>query len=211
MPRPASIPGWEIATLGDFPSIRRLESRGYRLQRIEMVLGRDLTRRDADRSGAGRHQDRARARRGVGAHLGGRLLGGRDGRGARRAWRTVRQQHPRAGGAAVCRHRRGPALRRVPRTASRRAPPRHGSTRGVYQLCGAATLPAFRRRGVQSALLSARLAEARAANCDLTVVTVEPGSRSQANVQRRGFVPLYSRLVMAREIVSAGYRLQAYR
>jgi len=48
-------------------------------------------------------------------------------------------------------------------------------------------------------LLSARLAEARAENCDLTVVTVEPGSRSQANVQRRGFTPLYSRLVMARE------------
>lgn len=36
------------------------------------------------------------------------------------------------------------------------------------------------------------------AACQLAVVTVEPGSRSQANGRRRGFVPLYRRLVLAR-------------
>ena len=69
----------------------------------------------------------------------------------------------------------------------------------IFQMCGAATLPEHRRRGVQSALLAARLADARAAGCELAVVTVEPGSPSQANVVRRLFAPLYSRLVMARE------------
>ena len=42
-------------------------------------------------------------------------------------------------------------------------------------------------------------ADARTEACDLAVVTVEPGSPSQANVQRRVFSPLYSRLVLARE------------
>jgi GNAT superfamily N-acetyltransferase len=70
---------------------------------------------------------------------------------------------------------------------------------GVAQLCGAATLPAHRRRGVQTALLLARLAEAARAGCDLAVVTTLPGSRSQLNVQRRGFELLYTRAVLVRE------------
>ena len=67
---------------------------------------------------------------------------------------------------------------------------------GVAQLCGAATLPPFRRRGLQTALLHARLADASAAGCDVAVVTTEPGSRSQENVQRAGFALLYSRAVL---------------
>ena len=70
--------------------------------------------------------------------------------------------------------------------------------RGVAQLCGAATLPAYRRRGVQTALLEARLADAAAAGCDLAVVTTLPGSKSHQNVQRRGFEILYTRAVLVR-------------
>ena len=66
----------------------------------------------------------------------------------------------------------------------------------VAQLCGAATLPPFRRRGLQTALLHARLAGAATAGCDVAVVTTEPGSRSQQNVQRAGFALLYSRAVL---------------
>jgi len=69
---------------------------------------------------------------------------------------------------------------------------------GVAQLCGAATLPTFRRRGVQTSLLSARLAWAAAAGCDLAVVTVQPGSTSQQNVQRLGFQLLYARSILVR-------------
>ncbi len=70
---------------------------------------------------------------------------------------------------------------------------------GVAQLTGAATAPAHRRRGVQTALLSARLADAAAAGCDIAVVTTQPGSRSQQNVQRRGFDLLYTRAVLVRQ------------
>ena len=67
---------------------------------------------------------------------------------------------------------------------------------GVAQLTGAATSPAHRRHGVQSALLSARLADAAAAGCDIAVVTTAPGSRSQQNAQRQGFDLLYTRAVL---------------
>lgn len=69
---------------------------------------------------------------------------------------------------------------------------------GIAQLCGAATLPEHRRRGVQTALLSVRLAAAESAGCDLAVVTTQPGSKSQANARRRGFALLYTRAVLVR-------------
>ncbi|MBM3976486.1 MAG: GNAT family N-acetyltransferase [Planctomycetes bacterium] len=69
---------------------------------------------------------------------------------------------------------------------------------GIAQLCGAATLPALRRRGVQSALLSWRLELARRTGCELAVVTTQPGSKSQQNVQRLGFALLYVRTVLVR-------------
>jgi GNAT superfamily N-acetyltransferase len=70
---------------------------------------------------------------------------------------------------------------------------------GVAQLAGAATAPAHRRRGVQTALLAARLADAASAGCDIAVVTTQPGSRSQQNVQRRGFDLLYTRAVLVKQ------------
>lgn len=69
---------------------------------------------------------------------------------------------------------------------------------GLAQLCGAATLPEHRRRGVQSALLHARLLDAARAGCDLAVVTTQPGSKSQENVQKVGFELLYARAILVR-------------
>lgn len=73
-------------------------------------------------------------------------------------------------------------------------------TDGIAQLTGAATVPSFRRRGVQTALLAARLADAATAGCDLAVVTTAPGSTSQKNVQRNGFQLVYTRAVLVREL-----------
>jgi GNAT superfamily N-acetyltransferase len=70
---------------------------------------------------------------------------------------------------------------------------------GIAQLLGAATRPSARRRGVQSALLAARLTAAHASGCDLAVVTTQPGTKSQQNVQRAGFTPLYARAIWLRE------------
>ena len=69
---------------------------------------------------------------------------------------------------------------------------------GVAQLAGAATAPAYRRRGIHTALLSARLADAAAGGCDIAVVTTQPGSKSQQNMQRHGFDLLYTRAVLVK-------------
>ena len=70
---------------------------------------------------------------------------------------------------------------------------------GIAQLTGAATAPAHRRQGVQTALLSARLADAAAAGCGIAVVTTQPASKSQQNVQRRGFDLLYTRAILVKQ------------
>jgi ribosomal protein S18 acetylase RimI-like enzyme len=69
---------------------------------------------------------------------------------------------------------------------------------GLAQLTGAATAPEHRRRGVQTALVAARLRDAVVAGCDLAVVTTQPGSPSQANMQRMGFDLLYTRAILVR-------------
>ena len=74
-------------------------------------------------------------------------------------------------------------------------------TDGIAQLSGAATLPAHRRHGVQTALLRHRLGEAAARGCDLAVVTTEPGSKSQENAQKAGFALLYARAMLVKAAV----------
>ena len=68
----------------------------------------------------------------------------------------------------------------------------------IAQFSGAGTLPAFRRRGVQTALLRARLADAAASGCRVGVVVTQPGSKSQQNVQREGFGLLYARQLLVK-------------
>jgi len=72
------------------------------------------------------------------------------------------------------------------------------TTEGVAQFAGAATLPAHRRHGIQSALLSTRLADAATAGCDVGVITTQPASKSQQNAQRNGFDLLYTRAVLVK-------------
>jgi GNAT superfamily N-acetyltransferase len=74
----------------------------------------------------------------------------------------------------------------------------------IAQFSGAGTLPRFRRRGVQTALLRARLADAAAAGCTLGVVVTQPGSKSQQNVQREGFALLYARHLLVKAIPPRG-------
>jgi hypothetical protein len=64
---------------------------------------------------------------------------------------------------------------------------------GVALLAGAATIPAARRRGAQSALLYARLALAAELGCDIAMMCAEPGSASQRNAERNGFRIAYTR------------------
>jgi ribosomal protein S18 acetylase RimI-like enzyme len=70
---------------------------------------------------------------------------------------------------------------------------------GIAQFTGAATAPQHRRRGIQTALLAVRLADAAAAGCDIAVITTAPGSKSQQNAQRQGFDLLYTRAVLVKQ------------
>jgi GNAT superfamily N-acetyltransferase len=72
---------------------------------------------------------------------------------------------------------------------------------GITHLCGAATLPAHRRRGVQTALLGERLARAARASCDVAVLTTMPGSKSHENAERHGFAVLYARAMLVKAAV----------
>lgn len=71
------------------------------------------------------------------------------------------------------------------------------STRAL-ELGGASTLPAFRRMGIQRALIEARLAEGRRLGCDLAVVLTSPGSHSESNLRRAGFELAYTKVVVER-------------
>jgi GNAT superfamily N-acetyltransferase len=75
---------------------------------------------------------------------------------------------------------------------------------GIAQFGGAATLPAFRRRGVQTALLQTRLADAAREGCDIAVVVTQPASKSQQNVEREGFSLLYARQLLVKLPNSVG-------
>jgi ribosomal protein S18 acetylase RimI-like enzyme len=68
---------------------------------------------------------------------------------------------------------------------------------GVATLAAAGTLPEYRGRGIQSALLRRRIADAGAAGCDLVVCSASPGSTSQRNQERVGLRPAYTRLTWA--------------
>lgn len=64
---------------------------------------------------------------------------------------------------------------------------------GVAMFNGDSTLPAWRGRGVQTALLAHRLEYARGAGCDLGVIEASPGGISERNQQRAGFAVAYTR------------------
>ncbi|WP_407569733.1 GNAT family N-acetyltransferase [Deinococcus altitudinis] len=64
----------------------------------------------------------------------------------------------------------------------------------VAWLFSAATLPEFRNMGAQTALLAARLHAAKDAGASRAAVLTTPGSASERNVQRAGFVQVGARL-----------------
>lgn len=63
----------------------------------------------------------------------------------------------------------------------------------VCILAGASTVPEFRRKGAQNALLQARLQFAIDRGCTLAMMCALPGSQSQKNAQKNGFNIAYTR------------------
>jgi GNAT superfamily N-acetyltransferase len=186
----------ELAELADPAITALLAGRGYRLESFENVLGRTLT------TGLERVMPP-----GIEVRLSGDEEFG--------AWLDVVAEgsvHPDAQGlpwheefpreVIIAAERDAAAVGTVRYAAVRYGVIAGGATmriaEGVAQLTGAATAPAHRRQGVQSALLSARLADAAAAGCDIAVIVAQPGSKSQQNAQRQGFDLLYARAVLVK-------------
>lgn len=69
---------------------------------------------------------------------------------------------------------------------------------GVAGMFGASTLPQFRGRGVQSALLAVRMRWAAKHGCDLAKGITLPGSTSHRNHERLGFRVAYTRTKLVR-------------
>src|SRR5436190_6610886 len=187
----------EVATLADPAVARSLTARGYHLIGFENVLGLELDKRAVARLegglDGGTRVDTARADEldtfidvvsegfshpdtfdGPAAHESF----------SREAIRAVLRDVLAVPGFHAYLARRGEG---VAGGASLRV------HQGIAQLTGATTLPAYRRHGVQTALLRSRLLFAAQGGCDLAVVTTQPGSVSQANVMREQFSLLYAR------------------
>ena len=70
----------------------------------------------------------------------------------------------------------------------------------VFALCGAGTLTEFRGRGLQTALLCARMAAAVQAGCEYAVVVTQGGTTSQRNAERLGFRVAYSKVTVIKQL-----------
>lgn len=70
---------------------------------------------------------------------------------------------------------------------------------GVALLSGDAVLPRFRGRGLQKALIRARLVEAARLGCDLVTASTLPSSPSQRAYEACGFRVAYPKIEMARD------------
>ncbi len=68
--------------------------------------------------------------------------------------------------------------------------------RRIVALFGAGTLPQFRRRGLQTALLRRRMEVARKAGCEYAVIVTLGGTTSQHNAERLGFRVAYSKATL---------------
>lgn len=70
----------------------------------------------------------------------------------------------------------------------------------VGELYIASTLPEFRGRGVQTALLRSRLAAAKVAGCALAVVMARPANTSARNTERAGFGLAFTKATFAKPL-----------
>lgn len=66
---------------------------------------------------------------------------------------------------------------------------------GIGYLANASTLPTYRRRGCQTALVARRVADAASEGCDLVASMTSFGSASQRTLERPGFRIAYTKTV----------------
>ena len=67
---------------------------------------------------------------------------------------------------------------------------------GLALLFADSTIAAFRRQGLHSELIAARLNEAIAQGCDMAMASTQPGSGSERNYERQGFQVVYTKATL---------------
>ena len=72
-------------------------------------------------------------------------------------------------------------------------------TAQMVELFSGSTRVQFRRRGVQEALVRARLANAHQVGCDMAMVMTAPDTPSERNLQRLGFQVAYTKVIFTRD------------
>ena len=102
--------------------------------------------------------------------------------------RVVRQPAVRAFGARVDGRIVGGGAIEVPREEGPKA----------AALFALAVLPAYRRRGVQQALIAARLNAAAEAGATVATISAMPGVATERNARRMGFQVAYTKVVLVR-------------
>jgi ribosomal protein S18 acetylase RimI-like enzyme len=188
----------ELAHLADPPIGEVLSDRGYRLESFENVLGRELGDPEPTLDVPG-----VEIRRSPDEELDTWLeamadaVAVEDTQGL--AWH---EEFPRATYLEAERDSASAGVRRYAAVTDGNLAGGAGLrlVDGIAQMAGAATVPAYRRRGIQNALFAVRLADAVAEGCDLAVVVTQPGSKSHQNAQRRGFHLLYTRAVLVKHL-----------
>ncbi|HEY1265554.1 MAG TPA: GNAT family N-acetyltransferase, partial [Terriglobales bacterium] len=70
---------------------------------------------------------------------------------------------------------------------------------GIVSLSGAGTLERYRRRGLQTALLQARMATAARKGIEYAVIVTQGGTTSQRNAERLGFRVAYSKATLIKD------------
>ncbi|MCB2211303.1 GNAT family N-acetyltransferase [bacterium] len=67
-------------------------------------------------------------------------------------------------------------------------------------MIGASTLPQFRRRGIQTALINRRFSDALAAGCEVATIYASQSSGSQHNAERLGFHIIYTQVCFRKKL-----------
>jgi GNAT superfamily N-acetyltransferase len=190
-------PKVELTAFADDALLRTLADRGYVLAHLENVLARALDEQDTEPPSARVSAEAPRIER----------VDVNDD-AAVRAYVAVAWSGFLAEGAEVPAEHLGPSI------AAARAPgadafvARVGETvagaagcqtrGGITTLFGASVRPEFRRRGIQQALIRARLASGRSHGANLAIIVSKPGIPTERNAARLGFRMGYVRLVLVR-------------
>lgn len=175
----------DVTPYSDLSLTRILEQRRYRISEITSVFVMDVREREFDRKRAVDVELRAAGEEDIGAWV--ELL-------AQSFYVADPGAHTRANMEAL--FAVPGSVNTVALVGGKVAGVAGGMIAGdgsISTLFGSAVLPEFRGRGLHRAMLDFRLRALRQAGAELVMVTCTPGSTSERNLRRHGFIHCYEK------------------